>query len=596
MEDFMYSNVLKRTGNIKDENSYEGVLSRVSLEIYEMLKNVFGPKGNEVFIRKIGSAAEQLYYTRDGKEVFDSIRFSDTRANEIYKIISQGVERQARIGDGTTSAALLMSGIIQKYLNDMPNCNISDYNKKKIVERLIDDVKAEISNLAIPVCYDDEAFKNLMFTTAGDMRFYDFMRKSVPNLDANSIVDVETNTLSSETVIDVCEKPVLRIIPQYRRLNAKKKPNEKGEYVGNEILDASVCLYINGSINLSRETLISLSLLSLIGIQNVILVGASMDKSTTDNIKAMSTFINSSMKNSELANIVIVKSSEYFGLKPDEIVDLNTIFYASGAKNNISQPLDFDHKLYHALRQIIDPEIQMAMGEGSDYLISNITNEVTDKYDPDEGILESLIQTLRRPFNVEMNNEELFLPIIESKERAEIIEYITEQLKSNRSVIDTIYLRKRLSRFTSNSITIKVGSEYLAHSQNDTEILIDSFKAAINALTNGVIYSNGLSEIFKTVNKMRKEPAKDHIPHVYYSYGVIVQDIISSVCEELLSLIYEDPSDYGHFSKDRETDLSNDAICEPVSLTLSLLDNIRLAFDILLSNGITSSAITPVEL
>lgn len=141
------------TSNIYDERQTVSKL-RSSFEILSnTVGKTLGPYGSTILLE---SHDDFPLISKDGKDVFDHIRFNDSVANVVWSIIKRSISVQARgVGDGTTSAVVVANKLYQNFMDALAdkNSNISKCAPKD----LIDINKFIVSKLVESI--NDSAFK-----------------------------------------------------------------------------------------------------------------------------------------------------------------------------------------------------------------------------------------------------------------------------------------------------------------------------------------------------------------------------------------------------------------------------------------------------
>ena len=563
-------------------------------EIIKALSGIFGPKGTNMFIST--SRDNRLYFTRDGKEVFNSLYFDNVLAEQIKNVIGQAVNSQADlIGDSTTTVGLITCHVIKELRETLKNVNFNRFDAKKTAKKIIAELKADILLSAKEIEYGDNAYKSLIYTTTGDTKFIDTILNNIPEIRSDSIIDVQLNEMVAETVFEISGVPKIKTSLLYSKKPLNKEKNE--EYY--KLRNAAV-LFVDGSLALSKyQTAGMLSMLSIYGVENVVIFCASMDKSTTDTFKHYQNEFIATLPEpvaKALSNIVVLRLPEYMNLSRDEIVDLNAIVYDDARDNGINKYFDFEHKIYHALYKIFsgDQVVSQIRDKKNNPVIDSIlTVEDYLVYDGDEELITIIENTLLRVMDIQVSNTETILPKMESPAKNSRIEKINEALKNTRSTLDKISLTKRLSRFYSSKIIVKIGAEILASAQNEVELLLDALKASQRALDHGVIYTNGLTLLENLLEEFPYDSVVNNSTKFKETFVDLLQNIIN---DELLNKIYQDTSQYGkifindeyHVAyKDEEKDLIL-FVVEPVDAIIKVLDAVELGIDIAFSEVFTS--------
>lgn len=553
----------------------DSLIDKTMDEIINLMSNVFGPKGTDLFINS--GRDGNLYFTRDGREVFQSLSFDNPLSQQIRDLISQAVENQAStIGDSTTTVALLIPKIIKelrKSLESEKQKN-SIFDLKRMSKELTSKLRELIKKEKIEMEYGSAINRSLIYTTTGDMKFADMIFENIPEIKGDSFIDVRTNENVNETSFEISGIPKIKTSILY-----SKRPLRKAKEAEHYVLTNSIVLFVDGTLSLFKpEVVFLLSLLSAHGADNVVILCPSMDKTTNDTLRGVNAKYSSILSEEQfktLANIVVLKLPEYINMQRDEILDVNTLVYDTARDINVGQAFDFEHKLYHALQSVhsVIPELGK--------LVDLCKCEDYEVYDGDEELLTIFKDTMFTHHRLELSDKELLMPPRETVERVERIKAIKEGIEKTRSPIEATRLAKRLDRFYSSKIIVKVGSQLLAHAQKDTELLLDALKATKSAVGNGCINTNGLS--------LLREKLMDLNDTTNFS------QILLKKTEELLDMIY--PGDlYGsiYFNGGYYSEVTIyehvTSIYEPIDAIIKVIDAIDLAIDIAYSNVYTTKS------
>lgn len=145
------------TSNIYDEEQTIAKL-RSSFEILSnTIGKTMGPYGSTILLEQ---QEEYPLITKDGKDVFDHIRFNDSVAHIVWSIVKRAVGSQARgVGDGTTSAVVVANKLYQNFIDalkdkDNPLSRLSPKDIVDINKYIVAALKEKIKERAIPVSED----------------------------------------------------------------------------------------------------------------------------------------------------------------------------------------------------------------------------------------------------------------------------------------------------------------------------------------------------------------------------------------------------------------------------------------------------------
>lgn len=122
------------TSNIYDERQTIAKL-RSSFEILSnTIGKTLGPYGSTILLEEHD---EFPLISKDGKDVFDHIRFNDNVASIILQIVKRSIATQARgVGDGTTSAVVVANKLYQNFIGSLsdPDSLLSKCSPKDIID------------------------------------------------------------------------------------------------------------------------------------------------------------------------------------------------------------------------------------------------------------------------------------------------------------------------------------------------------------------------------------------------------------------------------------------------------------------------------
>ena len=588
-------------------NEYlDAIMDSTLSEIIKLMETVFGPRGSNIFVSY--SKDNSLYFTRDGKQVFNTLYFDNALAEQIKNVIGQAVNSQADlIGDSTTTVGLLTCHVIKELREYFKGQDtINRFDGKRLAKDIIQNVKEAIKKQAIPMNYGSEDFRSLVYTTTGDVKFIDTILNNIPEIKEDSIIDVQLNEMVAETSFEISGVPKLKT-----SLQLSKKPLIKDKDEEHYKLKNSVVLFVDGSLSFYKyQTFALLSLLSVFDIRNVVIVCASIDKVTNDALKHFqSEFVNELPESyaKMLSNIVVLRLPEYMNLERDEIIDINAIIYDDARDIGINKPFDFEHKVYHALYKLLkdDTTVKSVVTKKMTPAIDSVI-EVEDYliYDGDEEIIDIISRTLCTMMDLEVSNTETILPTYETPAKKDRVDKINEMLKVNRSVMEKLRLSRRLARFYSSKIIVKIGADIIANAQNEAELLLDALKASQRAITNGVIKTNGLVAVVNalediSISKYTKDADFKTLDRQNEFIVFFISKMVHIIKNNLLSRIYQDTESYGKIFvngtyRDSYLKLLDDGtavelyIVEPVDAIIKVLDAVELGIDIAMSEVFTS--------
>lgn len=146
------------TSNIYDETQTIAKL-RSSFEILSnTVGKTLGPYGSTILLEE---QDEFPLISKDGKDVFDHIRFNDNVAHIVWQIIKRSISTQARgVGDGTTSAVVVANKLYQNFISNLSDkdsllskcspkdiIDINQFIVNKLTKEILNSAKKVDSNL-----------------------------------------------------------------------------------------------------------------------------------------------------------------------------------------------------------------------------------------------------------------------------------------------------------------------------------------------------------------------------------------------------------------------------------------------------------------
>ena len=168
------------TSNIYDEAQTVAKL-RSSFEILSnTIGKTMGPYGSTILLEQ---QEDYPLITKDGKDVFDHIRFNDNVAHLVWTIVKRAIGSQARgVGDGTTSAVVVANKLYQNFIDalsdkDNPLSKLSPKDILDINKYIVAKLKEGIQKRAIKVSDDyDEIAKIAAVSFNNDRKVGEFIR------------------------------------------------------------------------------------------------------------------------------------------------------------------------------------------------------------------------------------------------------------------------------------------------------------------------------------------------------------------------------------------------------------------------------------
>jgi hypothetical protein len=171
---------------------------------------VFGPGAQDAFITKDG----QPYYTRDGKEVIQSLKFDNELSMYVLKIIYQAVFNQAKaVGDGTTTVAVLYTAlykILRKQIENGTLGYISRDSWNKATKSICDELK----RLAVPM--DDKLLQSMLYTCTQDSELaYKIYHNLKDAIMSKAYITINKSNIEQDFEMVVNQKPLIPATRQW---------------------------------------------------------------------------------------------------------------------------------------------------------------------------------------------------------------------------------------------------------------------------------------------------------------------------------------------------------------------------------------------
>lgn len=169
------------TSNIYDE---EQTIAKLR-SAFEILSNTvgktLGPYGSTILLEE---QEDFPLISKDGKDVFDHIRFNDNVANIVWQIVKRSIATQARgVGDGTTSAVVVANKLYQNFIGALTDKEslLSKCSPKDIIDinqYIVNKLTAEVAKSAVKVDDDMKQVAQIAATSFNnDKKVGEFIRE-----------------------------------------------------------------------------------------------------------------------------------------------------------------------------------------------------------------------------------------------------------------------------------------------------------------------------------------------------------------------------------------------------------------------------------
>ncbi|MCM1230165.1 MAG: hypothetical protein NC489_08530 [Ruminococcus flavefaciens] len=466
---------------------------RVVDEIIKDIAPAFGPGASDYFMSKDNGS----YYTRDGKEIMESLTFDNELARQIHHILFQAAYRQAQsVGDGTTTTALFYGYLYealysQLYNKDAPyglpiakNINWIRREWKAVIE----DLKAELKKISQPMT--NKLLLSMLYTCTQDQELtatiYEKLREPIM---AGAYIIPRKSNIASDFEMTTYMNPVFRATKQYI-LRDKNK------------FDRANVLYCNGPLDITHyETLLSL-LEKLMAEQDddgnqrpiqldIIILCHGLTERTRQTLKELNKFLKSRQIDTNACNnLAIFTLDEYRNFSQEEIEDVATIITDEPGIGGLVQSLTFETLLYRAFYPV---ESAPAI-------------ESLEQYDMDPHLITKMKEVFRTLCTVEFDITE-GLKLEKDLGPVALARYnqLRAEIDEEKSEIRKVGLNRRLKRSYGMFIDIQVGSALLKDSQRKYELILDAIISAATGVREGVIVGNSILHLMRViVDKMAK--------------------------------------------------------------------------------------------
>lgn len=496
---------------IKDDFLTE-IISRTISDIHDTIKTVFGPYATDAYIKK----DDQLYYTRDGKEVLASIGYDNEIARNVRNMIYQAVHRQGTmVGDGTTTLAMLYTNLYDELV--MSKDRFTSYNishLRPVFKEVIKELNDRIKNYTTPLNYND--LKSLVYTCTQDPNlvdlFYSNLKEAI--LDEAYIV-INKSDIDTEFEMTVHENPIIKADKQYSLM----------PFNDNGVVDNVSTYYCKGMLDISDpRTMLGLAAKRLqnqsgqIIPHTILILCHGVNEVTRKTLKEFTAIINDQVKCnpdfdfSSMTNIVIYTLRDYRKFDSEMFEDLVAYLYDVQGVGGIVNALTFESLMYQAN---VNPDI----------IGGKIENLET--FDSDPADLQKLRDIFLDMHTISVDSIEGIRfgkpmgKISENRYKA-----LREEIEAEKSPVKQLELRKRLKMLYGKFIEVEIGSKLLKDSQRTYELMLDAVLSSLEAVRYGALKCNSLLLAYKEADLMFKEYCKDsYNKYGYYDRNKFAGDI-----------------------------------------------------------------------
>lgn len=496
----MQDGIVVQSNSIRGE-ALQNFIGRVIDEILADISPAFGPAASDYFLMK----DNVNYYTRDGMEIMESVKFDNALAKQIHLILFQASYNQSKkVGDGTTTLAILYCYLYKEFMAQLKDEDCSDpvtwRNINYLRNRwkaLIKMVKDRLRLLAQPMTPD--LLLSMLYTCTQDANLastiYDKLRDP---LMAGAYIIPRKSNIASDFEMTTYTTPVFKATKQFTI-----RDTNKFEYAS--------FLYCNGTLDIVHyETLLALLQKMLAAddgngnqtpiLLNIILICHGVSERTRQTLKELSAFLRTTETDIEkgINNLTIFTLDEYRQFSAEELEDVATILTDEPGIGGLVQPLTYESYLYQAfypLPEGDDPLADLRTFDTDPHIITRFKEIFTTvgnaEYDPTEGL----------KIDRELG------PVAQAR-----YNQLRDMIDNEKSEIHKVELNKRLRRSFGMFIDIQVGSALLKDSQRKFELVLDAIVSASTGVREGVLVGNSILHTMRVLDDFGKEISEKEDP------------------------------------------------------------------------------------
>ena len=559
------------------------IMDKTIDEIYHDMITVFGPGARDAFITKDG----QPYYTRDGKEVIQSLKFDNELAMYILKIIYQALYNQAKaVGDGTTTVAVLYTAlykVIRASIDRGDIVYITRESWNKAVKMICDKLKEK----AVPL--DDKLLQSMLYTCTQDSELaYKIYHNLKDAIMSKAYITINKSNIEQDFEMIVNQKP---LIPATRQWSVRPIGTKE---------DNCVIFHCNGMLDITHKE-IFLDLMSHMasGVPAtfIILCNGIMD-TTRRTLKEVIKDLNLMQKQNpdfnieNYSSISIYTLNDYRKYDNAQLEDISTIITDEEGIGGLVNAITFESLLYQAFRNP-DPA----------YKYKGI--DAVETFDCDPRHVMKLQESLNNPYVMEFDDQE---GIKIHKELGPVAKAryneLRKELEEEKSEVRKITLQRRLKTMYGEFIEINVGSRLIKDSQRKYELILDAVLSAGEGVEHGVLTANSLIITAQVINEIIEENKGKPITEEFVTITMILAAINLTVLamimnvnpsftlEQIQDIYAEDASNFNiDFDKnpvvtgeaDGVSYIIDKQIVEPVTIMTTMLENSTTVLDLAFS-------------
>ena len=507
------------TSNIYDETQTIAKL-RAAFEILSnTVGKTLGPYGSAILLEE---QEDFPLISKDGKDVFDHIRFNDNVASIVWQIIKRSISVQARgVGDGTTSAVVIANQLYQNFIGSLmdPESLLSKCSPKDIIDInsfIVTRLTDKIEKSARVVDKDLKQVAQIAATSFNnDKKVGEFIRDIYAKTGAEGYVTAYIkphNHLENEVeFIKGFElEGASPISNDY--LMFKDAVNEKVTYANKPLVFMCDGIMTAPLINTFLNTVIPQYCVAKKGErpQDILFIANDYDRNVKDFLLALRKRFATPYQQAQGAEMGSFTAIDYSLLTPEKKLIFGDLAVALGAKVfNASKETHID----------ILKNIPAYFGTAERIEVSQFSTKiitVEDKY----------FKEINRDYVIDDKNK-LLLDIrngIDDLEKSSMADIEEER--------GLVVMKKRLNRLTSyNSAVIDPGGETLDSRASDERLFEDAILSSKNAIKYGYI-NGGFLTASRTLRDTKfREGLSDEIKKEFpwlFRLDISVDDLIES--------------------------------------------------------------------
>lgn len=169
-------------------------------KLHKAVASTLGAKGRNVIFQQ----GKNYLVTKDGVTVANQVELDDPVENAAAQIVKDAAARTARdAGDGTTTATVLASAIIDKALYYV-GTKSNPMDLKRGIDRAVEEVIAEIDKMKMDVNGYDDIFNIARISANNDSEIGKMIADAFEKVGEHGAIKLE-ETQSTNTVVDVVE-------------------------------------------------------------------------------------------------------------------------------------------------------------------------------------------------------------------------------------------------------------------------------------------------------------------------------------------------------------------------------------------------------